>query len=138
MHRGGTTTMGAGSIGSFGITQLEIRPFTAEADAGTIGSARSVPLVRNPRSVRPLTAAKPLSGSTVGVTGAVGLDRSWQGLNLFQERFANNGNQFTVDPPDQGLCAGNGFVLETVNTVMRVFHEDGRPATQPIDLNTLT
>jgi len=136
MHRGGITTMGAGSIGSFGITQLEIRPFTAEADAGTIGSARSVPLVRNPRSVRPLTAAKPLSGSTVGVTGAVGLDRSWQGLNLFQERFANNGNQFTVDPPDQGLCAGNGFVLETVNTVMRVFHEDGRPATQPIDLNT--
>jgi len=102
MHRGGTTTMGAGSIGSFGITQLEIRPFTAEADAGTIGSARSVPLVRNPRSVRPLTAAKPLSGSTVGVTGAVGLDRSWQGLNLFQERV-----QFHIDFK-QRICFGNG------------------------------
>jgi hypothetical protein len=84
--------MGAGSSGSFGITQLEIRPFTAEADAAAIGSARSVPLVRNPRSVRPLTAVRPLSGTSVGVTGAVGLDRSWQGLNLFQERFANNGN----------------------------------------------
>src|SRR6476659_6978122 len=86
MHRGGTTTIGRGAIGSFGITQLEIRPFNAAADAGTIGAARSVPLVRNPRSVRPLTAVKPLSGSTVGVAGAVGLDRSWQGLNLFQER----------------------------------------------------
>jgi len=138
MHRGGLTAVGRGTIGSFGITQLEIRPFTAEADASTTANARRIQVTRNPKVVRPLSAAgaTPANGTTVGVTGPQGLLRSWQGLNLFQERFANNGNQFTVDPPDQGLCAGAGYVLETVNTVMRVFHQSGRPASQPIDLNT--
>src|SRR5262245_23571972 len=32
---------------------------------------------------------------------------SFNGLNFFNQRFANNGNQFSVVPPDQALCAGN-------------------------------
>ncbi len=64
------------------------------------------------------------------------LGTHFQGLNLFDQRFANNGNQFTVEPPDQGLCAGNGFVLESVNDVLRIYHTDGTPATGVIDLNT--
>jgi hypothetical protein len=60
----------------------------------------------------------------------------FQGLNFFNQRFANGGNQFSVEPPDQGLCAGNGFVVESVNDVLRVFHSDGTPATQVVDLNT--
>src|SRR5262249_20972761 len=47
------------------------------------------------------------------------LGTNFEGLNLFNQRFANNGNQFSVEPPDQGLCAGNGFVLESVNDVLR-------------------
>jgi hypothetical protein len=64
------------------------------------------------------------------------LGTNFDGLNLFDQRFANNGNQFTVEPPDQGLCAGNGFVLESVNDVLRVYHTDGTPATGVVDLNT--
>lgn len=64
------------------------------------------------------------------------LGASFDGLNLFQQRFANNGNQFTVEPPDQGLCAGNGFVVESVNDVLRVFDTSGNALTNPIDLNT--
>jgi hypothetical protein len=64
------------------------------------------------------------------------LNLSVDGLNLYQQRYANGGNQFTVEPPDQGLCAGNGFVLESVNDVLRVFHADGTPATGVVDLNT--
>lgn len=64
------------------------------------------------------------------------LGTHFQGLNLFDQRFANNGNQFTVEPPDQGLCAGNGFVLESVNDVLRIYHTNGTPATGVIDLNT--
>lgn len=58
------------------------------------------------------------------------------GLNLHDQRFANGGNQFTVEPPDQGLCAGNGFVLESVNDVLRIFDSAGVALTGPIDLNT--
>jgi hypothetical protein len=60
----------------------------------------------------------------------------FQGLNHNNQRFANGGNQFSTEPPDQGLCVGNGFVLETVNDVLRVYHTDGTPATGVVDLNT--
>ena len=60
----------------------------------------------------------------------------FQGLNFFDQRFANGGNQFSVEPPDQGLCAGNGFVVESVNDVLRVYHTDGSAASPVVDLNT--
>jgi len=34
------------------------------------------------------------------------LDLSFNGLNFRQQRTANGGNQFSVEPPDQGMCAG--------------------------------
>lgn len=49
----------------------------------------------------------------------------FEGLNLFQQRYARGGNQFTVEPPDQGLCVGNGYVVESVNDVLNVFNESG-------------
>ena len=52
----------------------------------------------------------------------------FQGLNLFDQRFANGGNQFSVEPPDQALCAGNGFIFEAVNDVARVYTTSGAPA----------
>jgi len=53
----------------------------------------------------------------------------FEGLNHYQQRYSRGGNQFSVEPPDQGMCAGNGFVLETVNDVMNVFHSsDGSSA----------
>src|SRR5581483_4952534 len=61
---------------------------------------------------------------------------SLTGLNLHDQRFANGGNQFAVEPPDQGLCAGNGFVLESVNDVLRIFDSAGDALTGPIDLNS--
>jgi len=61
---------------------------------------------------------------------------SFDGLNFFHQRFANNGNQFSVVPPDQGLCAGNGFVLETVNDVLNVYAADGTSLLGVTDLNT--
>ena len=65
-----------------------------------------------------------------------GLFTSFNGLNLRDQRLANSGNQFTVEPPDQGLCAGNGFVMESVNDVLRVFDTSGNPLTGVVDLNT--
>lgn len=45
----------------------------------------------------------------------------FEGLNFYQQRYARGGNQFSVEPPDQALCAGNGYVLEAVNDVLNVF-----------------
>jgi hypothetical protein len=61
---------------------------------------------------------------------------SFDGLNFFNQRFANNGNQFSIEPPDQALCAGNGFVLESVNDVLNVYGPDGSTLLGVTDLNT--
>src|SRR5438046_2600429 len=50
------------------------------------------------------------------------LNLSFAGLNLYQQRYARGGNQFTVEPPDQGMCVGNGYVVEAVNDVLNVFN----------------
>ena len=56
------------------------------------------------------------------------LVRGFEGLNLYQQRYARGGNQFTVEPPDQGLCVGNGYVLEAVNDVLNVYNTTGLSA----------
>jgi hypothetical protein len=61
---------------------------------------------------------------------------SFDGLNFFNQRFSNNGNQFSVEPPDQALCAGNGFVVESTNDVLNVFGPDGTSLLGVTDLNT--
>jgi hypothetical protein len=50
----------------------------------------------------------------------------FEGLNLYQQRYARGGNQFSVEPPDQGLCAGGGYVVEVVNDVLNVFNTSGQ------------
>jgi hypothetical protein len=50
----------------------------------------------------------------------------FEGLNFYQQRYARGGNQFSVEPPDQGMCAGNGYVVEAVNDVMNVYNTAGQ------------
>ena len=61
---------------------------------------------------------------------------SFDGLNFRDQRLANGGNQFSVEPPDQGLCAGNGYVLESLNDVLRVYDSAGNAQIGVVDLNT--
>jgi hypothetical protein len=84
--------------------------------------------------------------ATVGSKGSKGtkgkganpsLSASFDGLNFFDQRFANGGNQFSVEPPDQGLCVGNGKVVEVVNDVYQVFDSSGHALINPVDLNSL-
>jgi hypothetical protein len=42
---------------------------------------------------------------------------------------------FSVEPPDQGLCTGGGFVLEAVNDALAVYSSTGAPLTPVVPLN---
>jgi hypothetical protein len=81
-------------------------------------------------------------GTGVSIKGAnennIGsmLKLSFQGLDLYQQRTANGGNQYTVEPPDQGLCVGNGFVMESLNDVIRVYDTSGNALMGVVDMNT--
>lgn len=68
----------------------------------------------------PSASDLPVSGQTFGLLS------SWKGSNHFDTRYADGGNQFSGEPPDQGLCVGNGYVFETVNQVVQVYTENGQ------------
>ncbi len=66
-------------------------------------------LVPNPSPTPVTAAADPLAD----VSG-------FDGISHRDQRLANNGNQQSLEPPDQGLCVGNGHVIETVNVALTV------------------
>jgi hypothetical protein len=77
----------------------------------------------------------PTPNSVAGADSALGA--SWLGLDHYDQRTANNGNQFSLEPPDQGLCAGGGFVVEPVNDVLMIYDTSGaQQLPNPVDLNT--
>ncbi len=128
----GSTSIGASQMGT-SLDGPEIDPaFSADSDSGNDATG-AVAINRS--------FAKH-AGAGVGVSGGAKfksnptLAGSFDGLNLYQQRFANGGNQLTVEPPDQGLCVGNGYVVESVNDVIRVFGTAGNPLTGAVDLNT--
>jgi len=97
--------------------------------AAGVGINRSLPGTKTGNG-KPVSS-KPKSNPELGT--------HFQGLNFHDQRFANGGNQFSVEPPDQGLCAGNGFVLETVNDVLQVYDTAGNALLNgghAVDLNT--
>jgi hypothetical protein len=67
--------------------------------------------------------------------GALNVD--WNALNNGDNRNVNAGNiGEDLEPPDQGLCVGNGSVIEAINNVM-VFYDTsgtGTPLTTPMSL----
>jgi hypothetical protein len=126
-YRGSTTPTATAPAGAFGIEPFELFPMAeVEGDlAGGGGSDR-----RHSHGQAPFTAPT-IAGASV-VTSPAG----FAGLNHFEQRFiASGGTQFSLEPPDQGLCVGNGFVLETINTVLRVYSTSGTPLSPPIGLN---
>lgn len=60
-------------------------------------------------------------------------------LNHFQQRNSGTGiytnTNFSLEPPDQGLCAGNGYVLEGVNTALSVYSTSGQLISGPNSIN---
>jgi hypothetical protein len=103
--------------------------------------ASGTPLDKLPRSKKQGKFPKnSLDAPTVASAGLAAsnpeLGTSVDGLTARDQRLANGGNQFTVEPPDQALCVGGGFVLESVNTVLRVKSTAGANLTGVQDLNT--
>jgi hypothetical protein len=83
-------------------------------------ASASVP-VPNP----PLTNVVTQTGGTHGFVG----------VTVESQVQASNGNQYTLEPPDQGLCAHNGVILETVNNGLQVYTEAGQSLSQVIAMN---
>ena len=71
-----------------------------------------------------VTAAAATSLQVVGATGATGFNA----LSHRDQRLANNGNQWSIEPPSQNIAVANGYVVEGVNDAIQVFDTAGNPA----------
>jgi hypothetical protein len=132
------TQVGAASLastppGAFTVGNPEVDPALA-GDDGSDTTLSGGKIVN--RSIATGTGTGPVVHGNGKAKSNPELTLSFDGLNHVDQRTANGGNQFSIEPPDQGLCAGNGFVLETVNDVLRVFDDGGNALTGVIDLNT--
>jgi hypothetical protein len=61
--------------------------------------------------------------------------RNFNGVSSRDSEVTNFNLRF--EPPDQGLCAGNGFVLEPVNSAYSIYTESGRKIRGPFNVNDL-
>src|ERR1035437_9691659 len=86
----------------------------AVSNAGTLSAALAIPAPR-PNAVTN-------HGANVGFKGLTTVDTA-------------NTNGFVTTPPDQGMCAGHGFVLEMINVSMAVYSTTGTQLTVPASVN---
>jgi hypothetical protein len=138
ISRGGTTSLPAASAGvdaGFQSNELDVTVDVEGVDIRGAGGRFSGGTAIN----RSIAKGEGKAAHTKGSGKAKShpeLIAGFDGLTLRDQRLANGGKQFTVEPPDQALCAGNGFVLESVNDVLQVFDGAGVKLTGVIDLNT--
>jgi len=121
--RGGTTSPQTGDYtpsGSGDITQAE---FPAQEDQAS-PAPYSGTIVN--RSLSHGTGHGVSMNSSKKAKSNPQFNIGFEGLNLYQQRYARGGNQFTVEPPDQALCVGNGYELEAVNDVLNIFNASGQ------------
>ncbi|MDX2153753.1 MAG: hypothetical protein SFV54_23620 [Bryobacteraceae bacterium] len=106
-----------------------------------------------PRQLRPplLGVSKPGSGSIRAaaehmatnvapasypvVVGGAGL--GFNGPTHLDQRLANGGNQFSIEPPSPSLAVGSGFVLAGVNNAIRVYSTSGSELLPAVSTNQL-
>ncbi|MDQ6660035.1 MAG: hypothetical protein M3Z24_03610, partial [Chloroflexota bacterium] len=60
---------------------------------------------------------------------------NFNGTSSLDSAVTNFGAEF--EPPDQGLCVGNGFVLEPVNSAFRIYRPNGSTVIGPLNVNDL-
>jgi hypothetical protein len=60
---------------------------------------------------------------------------NFDGVSSLDSAVTNFGAEF--EPPDQGLCVGNGFVVEPVNSAYTIYKRDGSVIAGPFNVNVL-
>ena len=94
-----------------------------------------------PRGVRRIhtgnaqTPRIPTPGGSQLAGNAGALLQNFNGTSSLDSEKTNFGAEF--EPPDQGLCVGNGFVVEPVNSAYNIYRTNGTKIAGPFNVNRL-
>ncbi|MGE5292448.1 MAG: hypothetical protein ACM3ML_35720 [Micromonosporaceae bacterium] len=84
-------------------------------------------------------ALRPPAPRGIPVVNSPGAATGFNGVSHADQRLAGTGqyanSQFSLEPPDQGLCVGNGFVVEPVNDAFTIYDSSGKALTAVNALN---
>lgn len=121
-------------VGTVNVSELaKTTPSTDVSTSTSVSTVapevRSLPVLRPPvrnagqRVFSPVPSTPRAAAAAAVVTPPV--FRGFNGLTHLDQRNARNGNQFSVEPPDQALAVGNGLILEAINSGLNVYDING-------------
>jgi len=143
--RTGAPTAAAGAAevpqtGQPGLAQRIPRQVSASSSAASAASSArphgARALARSHAAAGPASAAPGATATAGSATAAASaLLTSFEGTSSLDSEVTNFNAKF--EPPDQGLCAGAGFVLEPVNSAYRIFATNGHTLRGAFNVNDL-
>lgn len=128
----------AGRVSVYPGTSSVVHPESSTSPRATSPTAAtrqrgSLPTRSAHRSASAAGQAPPATAAAAA--GAATLRHSFNGVSSLDSAQANFGAEF--EPPDPGLCEGNGFVLEPVNSAYRVYTTGGRSLIGAYNINDI-
>jgi hypothetical protein len=83
----------------------------------------------------PSSLAQQAAPTPVVSTHSKSILHNFDGVSSLDSAVTNFGAEF--EPPDQGLCVGNGFVVEPVNSAFTIYRRNGSRVAGPFNVNVL-
>jgi len=113
-----------------GATTGTIAPFGQAVLQGVQPTAAPSSARFHTRTNRSLPGRATASSATPASGGGQGQRRgqllaNFNGVSSLDSEVTNFGAEF--EPPDQGLCVGNGFVIDAVNSAFTIYTTHGKP-----------
>ena len=123
IETGGTHPLSGVTASAAHVPDAGIYGQRGETIAATPGSRGALGEKHGPTGHLTTVTGTPVSGPTAGLAAVDGTTAYDQGV--LHPRYLTHTAQplpgVDVEPPDQGLCAGNGYVMEVNNMVAQVF-----------------
>ena len=79
--------------------------------------------------------AQPAASTPIESAHSSSILHNFDGVSSLDSGVTNFGAEF--EPPDQGLCVGNGFVVEPVNSAFTIYRSNGSVVAGPFNVNVL-
>jgi hypothetical protein len=132
----GSTHFSPNASGGSDIQNPELGPGLSDGGGVSSHNGNGVNRSRSIAHTAPSVPQAPIAAGVGVSSSGLPVLTSFDGLNHYQQRHANGGNQFSLEPPDQGLCVGNGVEMEIINDVLSIYSPTGANPGGVEDLNT--
>jgi hypothetical protein len=122
------------AVAGKGVKAATINPLTLPKATGATQSYHAIPY----RSTRATGGGAARTGNAPHATAVLASDSAsvLHNFNGVSAVDSMNANTFDVEPPDQGLCVGNGYVVEPVNLAITIYHRNGTVIAGPLNMES--